>query len=187
MAFNNSRLGNEIKMNLNITTDNIMDLSNPIKVFDYDTCKNTEYGSVMLAASAKTNATLLDASTNDVYSTVPVEVNLNTTDIVSYNNSATYPGFFNAEDESVVLQFCLKPTLGSSEVVRNGTVETSYISYTKIKVQIKLNMTMDFSTAEVNIKEDAPIQTTKESSVDYTCELIVHFFISKLVHTDCPD
>ena len=183
MAFNNSRLGNEIMMNLNITTDNIDDLSNPIKVFDYDTCGTTEYGSAMLAASA-----MLEANTTmGVFSSVPVEVNLNTTDIVSYNNSDTYPGFFNAEDESVVLQFCLKPTLGSSDVVRNGVVETSYISYTKIKVQIKLNMTMDFSTAAVTIKEDAPIQTTKDSSVDYTCELIVHFFISKLVHTDCRD
>ena len=141
----------------------------------------------MLAASAKTNVTLLDASTNNVYSSVPIEVNLNTTDIVSYNNSATYPGFFNAEDESVVLQFCLKPTLGSSEVVRNGTVETSYISYTKIKVQIKLNMTMDFNTATVTIKEEAPTETTKDSSVKYTCKLILRSFISKVVHSDFRD
>ena len=141
----------------------------------------------MLAASAKTNVTLLDASTNNVYSSVPIEVNLNTTDIVSYNNSATYPGFFNAEDESVVLQFCLKPTLGSSEVVRNGTVETSYIAYTNIKVQIKLNMTMDFNTATVTIKEEAPTETAKDSSVEYTCKLILPSFISKVVHSDFRD
>ena len=183
VAFNASRLDKEIMMNLNITTDNIDDLSNPIKVFDYVTCKDTEYPSAMLAALA-----MLEANTTmGVFSSVPVEVNLNTTDIVSYNNSDKYPGFFNAEDESVVLQFCLKPTLGSIEVVRNGTKETSYISYTKIKVQIRLNMTMDFRTAEVSIKEDAPIETTKDSSVDYTCELIVHFFILKLFHTDCRD
>ena len=184
VAFNASRLDKEIMMNLNITTDNIDDLSNPIKVFDYVTCKDTEYPSAMLAALA-----MLEANTTmGVFSSVPVEVNLNTTDIVSYNNSDKYPGFFNAEDESVVLQFCLKPTLGSIEVVRNGTKETSYISYTKIKVQIRLNMTMDFRTAEVSIKEDAPIETTKDSSVEYTCELLVHFFISKLVlHTDCRD
>lgn len=165
-------------MNLNITTDNVADLSDPIKVFDYDTCSTTEYDSTMLAASK------MEATTSmGVFSSVPVGVDLNTTDIVSYNNSAAYPGFFNAEDESVVLQFCLKPTLGSSDVERNGTVETSYISYTKIKVQIKLNMTMDFSTAAVTIEENAPIQTTKNSSVEYTsCKLIARSFIP-----DCRD
>ena len=120
-----------------------------------------------------TNAAVPDASTDDLFSAVPVEIDLNTIDIVSYNNSETYPGFFNTQDESVVLQFCLKPTLGSSEVERNGTVEQSYISYTKIKVQITLNMTMDFSTAAVDIKEDAPKDITTDSDVDYTCKLLI--------------
>ena len=85
-----------------------------------------------------------------------------------------YPGFFNAQDESVILQFCLKPTLGSSEVYNatTGDAVQTYISYTKIKVQINLNMTMDFSSAAVSIKEDAPKQSTEEVTVDYTCEFI---------------
>ena len=79
VAFNDSRFDKEIMMNLNITTGNIDDLSNPIKVFDYDTCNTTEYDSAMLVASAMTNFTVPDASTRDIFSAVPVEIDLNTT------------------------------------------------------------------------------------------------------------
>ena len=171
VAFNDSRINSEIVMNLNITTDNVSELSDPIKVFDYDTCKTKEYNSLMLSTFVAGDD---NVTNNGVFSTVPVGVNLNTTDIVSFNNSDVYPGFFNAQDESVILQFCLKPTLGSSEVYNatTGDAVQTYISYTKIKVQINLNMTMDFSSAAVSIKEDAPKQSTEEVTVDYTCEFI---------------
>lgn len=168
VAFNDSRIESEIMMDLNITTDSVPKLSNPIKVFDYDTCKTTEYNSLMLSTFVADD----NVTNNGVFSTVPVGVNLNTTDIVSFNNSEEYPGFFNAQDESVILQFCLKPTLGSSEVYNatTGKAVQTYISYTKIKVQINLDMNMDFSSAAVSIKEDAPKQSTKEVTVDYTLD-----------------
>ena len=180
VAFNASRLDNEIMMNLNITTDFISDLSDPIKVFDYDTCRTTEYDSSMLGASAITNASVPDADTDGVFSAVPLAVDLNTTDIMRFNDSTLYPGFFNAQDEAVIIQFCMKPTVGSSEVYRDGVAEQSYISYTKIKVQITLNMTMDFSTAAVTIEEHAPTESTENVNVEYVCKSIVHFVVLKV-------
>ena len=170
VAFNDSRLDSEIMMTLNVTTANINELSNPIKVYDYDSCNDTEYGSSILGTSVSSGGIATDSNTNGLFSTVPVEVDLNTTDIVRFNNSVSYPGFFNARNESVVLQFCLKPTLGASTVYRNGVAEDTYISYTKIKVQIELDMAMNFSTAAVNIKEDAPTQSTEDAKVEYTCK-----------------
>ena len=107
-----------------------------------------------------------------MFSAVPVKVDLNTINIANLNNSMLYPGFFNTQDDSVILQFCLKPTLGSVEVTRNGVSEESYISYTKIKVQIQLDMAMDFETAVVNIKEDVPSQLREDAKVEYTCRLM---------------
>ena len=183
VAFNATRLNNEIMMNLNITTDNISGLSDPVKVFDYDSCNNTEYGPSMLGASVMKSASVPYADTDGVFSAVPLEVDLNTTDIMRFNDSTLYPDFFNAGDESVILQFCLKPTLGSSEVYRDGVAEQSYISYTKIKIVITLNTTMDFSTAAVTIEEEAPIQSTENATVEYKCKSNVHFVFSTYSHS----
>jgi hypothetical protein len=170
VAFTDSRLDSEIMMKLNVTTENIFDLSNHTKVYDYDTCSTIAYDTSILDASVFVEDSVPDADTDGLFSTVPVKVDLNTTDVARFNNSASYPGLFNAHDESVILQFCLKPTLGSSEVFRNGVAEETYISYTKIKVQIELDMAMNFSTAAVKIEEDAPSESTKDANVDYTCK-----------------
>ena len=179
VASNAARHNNEIILRLNITTDNISELSNPVKVFDYKTCKTIEYGPSMLGASAITNASVPYADTDGVFSAVPIEVDLNTTDIMRYNASSKFPGFFNAQDESVILQFCLKPTLGSIEGYRDGVSEQSYISYAKIKIQLKLDMTMDFSTAAVKIEEEAPAGSTENASVEFTRKSNVHFVFSR--------
>jgi hypothetical protein len=172
VVFNNSRLDKELMMDLNVTTGNVPELSDSIKVYDYESCSDTEYDSSMLTASALKGDAVTDASSDGVFSTVPVAIDLNTTDIASFNNSESNPGFFSARDESVVLQFCLKPTLGSIEVydAEEGEEVETYISYTKIKVQIELDMTMNFDTATVTIKEDALEESTENVNVDYTLD-----------------
>ena len=172
MTFNDSRSDSEITMQLNITTENVADLSNHIKIYDYDTCETIEYDSTIVNATVSAADSIPDTNTDDLFSAVPVNVDLNTTTIASLNNSIVYPGFFNTQNNSVILQFCLKPTLGSIEVNRNGVSEESYISYTKIKVQIELDMTMDFTTAVVNIRENVPSQLREDAKVEYTCKLM---------------
>jgi len=168
VAFTNSRSDSEIMMELNITTSNIHDLSDRIKVYDYDTCTDIEYDSTILNATSFTNDSVPDTETGNLFSAVPVKIDINTMDISNRTNSTLYPGFFNVQNDSVILQFCLKPTLGSVEVLKNGIATNSHIAYTKIKIQIKLGMSMDFTTAQVNIKEDAPSVSTEDTNVEYT-------------------
>ena len=102
---------------------------------------------------------------------MPIAIGLNTTDVVSFNNNETHPTFFSAQNESVILQFFLKPTLGTTVVYSaEGQAMDTYISFTKIKIQIELDMSMSFNNAAVTIKEVSPDEYAKNSEVDYTCK-----------------
>ena len=99
-------------MYLKITTENVPELADPIKIVDYDTCKTTEYSTSMVSAFPLKNDIFLYPHSNGLLCAVPVTIDLNTTNISSSNNSSTYPGFFHAGDDYVATQFYLKPALG---------------------------------------------------------------------------
>ena len=110
---------------------------------------------------------LANKTVDGIYAEVPVLVDINTTDIE--NISSGYPGYFNATNETVVLKFCVMSKLGESTIY-NSTSETNVttaISYSKVKVQVEIDMKKGFDSASVSVKEESPEDVAEESKVDY--------------------
>ena len=107
------------------------------------------------------------------YAEVPVLVDVNTNDIE--NIVSEYPGYFTAVNDTVVLKFCVMSKLGESTIY-NSTSETNVttaISYSKVKVQVEIDMKKGFESASVAVTEESPEEEVAESTVDYERKCIV--------------
>ena len=163
-TFNDTNSANEIMFNLNITNSDLEEFSNEsIIVLNYETCSGEAYAESVVSAVPD----LANKTVAGIYAEVPVLVDINTTDIE--NISSGYPGYFNATNETVVLKFCVMSKLGESTIYNStsGTTVTTPISYSKVKVQVEIDMKKGFESASVSIKEDSPEEEAAESTVDY--------------------
>ena len=116
---------------------------------------------------------LANKTVDGIYAEVPVLVDINTTDIE--NISSGYPGYFNATNETVVLKFCVISKLGESTIYNStsDTNVTTAISYSKVKVQVEIDMKKGFESTSVDVTEDSPEEKVAESTVDYERKCIV--------------
>ena len=169
-TFNETESDNEIMFNLKITNSNLDAFNgDSITVLNYETCSGEAFAESVVSAVPD----LANKTVDGIYAEVPVLVDINTTDIE--NISSGYPGYFNATNETVVLKFCVMSKLGESTIYNStsGTNVTTAISYSKVKVQVEIDMKKGFESASVDITEDSPEEEVAESTVDYERKCIV--------------
>ena len=164
-TFNDTESANEIVFNLKITNSDLDGFNGEsVTVLDYETCSGEAYAeSIVSAVPDISNKMIVDG----IYAEVPVLVDINTTNIE--NISSVYPGYFNATNETVVLKFCVMSKLGESTMynLTSNTSITTAISYSKVKVQVEIDMKKGFESASVSVTEDNPEEEVAESTVDY--------------------
>jgi hypothetical protein len=175
-TFNDTDSDNEIKFNLNITNSNLNDFNGEsITVLNYETCSGESFAQSVVSAVPDLTNKMIDG----IYAEVPVLVDINTTDIE--NIGSEYPGYFTAGNDTVVLKFCVMSKLGES-MIYNSTSETyvtTPISYSKVKVQVEIDMKKGFESASVAVTEDSPEEEIEESTVDYErkCIFLVKYHV----------
>jgi len=170
-TFNDTDSDNEIMFNLKITDNNLDDFDDEsITVLDYGTCSGEPYAEESVVSAVPD---LANKAIDGIYAEVPVLVDVNTNDIE--NIGSEYPGYFTAVNDTVVLKFCVMSKLGESTIY-NSTSETNVttaISYSKVKVQVEIDMKKGFESASVDVTEDSPEEKVAESTVDYERKYIV--------------
>ena len=174
--FNDTNSANEITFNLNITKSDLDGFNGEsVTVLEYDTCSGEAYAESVVSAVPDIPNKMIDG----IYAEVPILVDVNTTDIE--NISSVYPGYFNAtNEETAVLKFCVMSKLGESTIYNstsNTTIMTA-ISYSKVKVQVEIDMKKGFESVSVSVTEDNPKEEVAESTVDYerkwfSCNIIL--------------
>ena len=134
-----------------------------VTVLGYDTCDGVAFAKNVVSAVPDLDNEVMDG----IYAEVPVLVNINTADIE--NISSSYPGYFTVEDERVFLRFCVKSELGKTTIynVTSGINENTPISYSKVKVEVEIDMSKGFKTTSVAVEEEIPEEVATDTEIEY--------------------